>query len=263
MKKILNDVSETKTLAPDAPFAIREAFNQLRTILMYTITDNENGAPVFAITSSAEDTGKSTIIANLAISFSQINKKVLLVDADLRRPVLHDYFGYDDKRQGLSDYISGVCDNVVISNVRENLDLGTSGRIPPNPSELLPSPRFTACLNNWKKEYDLIFIDFPPIGIVTDSVVNIGPITGYIFTVRAGRSTAKRINTSLEMMERLGAKIVGVVLNDYDIKGSGYYRHDNKYRYEKTDKKASKRTTKRKDNEKNAAEKADGVDSAK
>lgn len=257
MKKILNDTTKVKTLAPDAPFAIREAFNQLRTNLMYTITDNENEAPVFAITSTAEDTGKSMIITNLAISFSQINKKVLLVDADLRCPVLHDYFGFDDKQSGLSDYISGLCDNVVISNVRENLDLVTSGRIPPNPSELLTSHRFTSCLDAWKKEYDIIFIDFPPVGIVIDSVVNLKSVTGYIFTVRAGRSTAKKINSSLEMMERLGAKIVGVVLNDYDIKGSGYYRHDHKYNKKKP-KKSSKR-----DNKKKAAEKDDGNDNQK
>jgi capsular exopolysaccharide synthesis family protein len=181
---------------------------------MYTITDDIDGAPVFAVTSSSEDTGKSMVIANLAISFSQLDKKVLLIDSDMRCPVLHDYFGYDDKQAGLSDYISGIANDVIIRGVRENLDLITSGRIPPNPSELLSSPRFTACLKKWKKEYDLIFIDFPPIGIVTDSVTNCKSITGYIFTIRSGRSTAKKINSSIEAMERLGAKIVGIVFVD-------------------------------------------------
>ena len=93
MKKKLTEAIEPKILAPDAPFAIREAFNQLRTNLMYTITDSNDGAPVFAVTSSNENTGKSTVIANLAISFSQLDKKVLLIDADMRCPVLHDLLG--------------------------------------------------------------------------------------------------------------------------------------------------------------------------
>lgn len=252
MKKKLNEVLETKTLTSDVPFAIREAFNQLRTNLMYTIADDSEDAPVFAITSSSENTGKSLIIANLAISFSQLDKKVLLIDADMRCPVLHDYFGFDDKKQGLSDYISGIASDVIIRNVRENLDLITSGRIPPNPSELLTSPRFTTCLNNWKKQYDIIFIDFPPIGIVTDSVANFKSITGYIFTIRSGKSTAKKINSSIEAMERLGAKIVGVVLNDYDIKGSGYYHHSHRYtKYEGKYSKSAKHS-------KSSAEKAEG-----
>ena len=257
MKKKLNDTLETPILSSDVPFAIREAFNQLRTNLMYTITEDVEDAPVFAITSSAESTGKSMIITNLAISFSQIDKKVLLIDADMRCPVIHDYFGFDDKQQGLSDYISGFSTDVIIRDVRKNLDIITSGRIPPNPSELLTSPRFTSYLNAWKKEYDIIFIDFPPIGVVTDSVANIKSITGYIFTIRSGRSTAKKINSSIESMERLGAKIVGVVLNDYDVKGAGYYHHNNKYskygsKYSESSKNAK--------NTKSSAEKADGSD---
>lgn len=257
MKKKLNDTPETQTLISDVPFAIREAFNQLRTNLMYTITDDLDGAPVFAVTSSSEDTGKSLVISNLAISFSNLDKKVLLIDADLRCPVIHDYFGFDDKQHGLSDYISGIASGVIIHDVIKNLDIITSGRIPPNPSELLASPRFAACLDTWKKEYDIIFIDFPPIGIVTDSVANFKSITGYIFTIRSGKSTAKKINSSIESMERLGAKIVGVVLNDYDIKGTGYYRHGRKY--SKYDDKYSRSS----ESARSSAEKAEGNDSEK
>lgn len=250
-KKVISNNTEPKILDTAAPFAIREAFNQLRTNLMYTIADNTGDAPVFAVTSSTEHTGKSTVITNLAISFTQLDQKVLLIDADLRCPVLHDYFGFDDQHQGLSEYISGIAKDVIVRDIRPNLDLITSGRIPPNPSELLTSPRFAACLEAWKKEYDIIFIDFPPIGIVTDSIANFKAITGYIFTVRSGKSTAKRINASIEAMERIGAKIVGVVLNDYDIKGSGRYNYGHTYdRYAKENAKDEKGT-------KRSAEKAD------
>lgn len=259
MMKKTNAISIPKILNPEAPFAIREAFNQLRTNLMYTIAESDDGAPVFAVTSSSEDTGKSTVIANLAISFTHLEQKVLLIDADMRCPVLHDYFGFDDKHQGLSELISGIAQDVIAHDVIKGLDLITSGRIPPNPSELLTSPRFAAFLNKWKKEYDIIFIDFPPIGIVTDSVASFKSITGYIFTVRSGKSTAKMINTSIEAMERLGAKIVGVVLNDYDIKGTSYRRHSHgkygKYgRYGKYYKENSKYV----ESAKKSAEKADG-----
>lgn len=254
MKKNTKDISLPKILNTEAPFAIREAFNQLRTNLMYTIADSSDGAPVFAVTSSSEGTGKSTVIANLAISFTQLEQKVLLIDADMRCPVLHDYFGFDDKHQGLSELISGIAKDVIVHDVIKGLDLITSGRIPPNPSELLTSPRFASLLEQWKKEYDIIFIDFPPIGIVTDSVASFKSITGYIFTIRSGRSTAKKINSSIETMDRLGAKIVGVVLNDYDLKGSIYRRHG-RGKYGKYSVESSKYA----ESARNTAEKADGA----
>lgn len=225
MKKRTVETLETKILDSEAPFAIREAFNLLRTNLMYSIADGAEQAPVFAVTSSSEGTGKSTVITNLAISFTQLGQKVLLIDADMRCPVLHEYFGIEDTNLGLSELISGIAKDVIVKDIIPNLDIITSGRIPPNPSELITSNRFAAFLDTWKKEYDVIFVDFPPIGIVTDSIANSKAITGYIFTVRSGKSTAKKINTSIEAMERIGAKILGVVLNDYDIKGTHHYGH--------------------------------------
>ena len=259
MKKtnnIIKDSLNPRILDPQAPFAIREAFNLLRTNLMYTIADNDSGAPVFAVTSPNEAAGKSTVITNLAISFAQLDQKVLLIDADLRCPVLHDYFGFDSKHQGLSELISGISKDVIVKDVRPNLDLITSGRIPPNPSELITSPRFASCLDKWKKEYDIIFVDFPPIGIVSDSVANCKSISGYIFTVRSGRSTAKSINNSIETMEKLGAKILGVVLNDYNLKGSGYYkRRSARYKYY-----SKSRSKYEQFAERNSAEKANSSD---
>ena len=236
MKKKLNDMLENPTLTSDVPFAIREAFNQLRTNLMYTITDDIDGAPVFAITSSSENTGKSMVITNLAISFSQLEKKVLLIDADLRCPVIHDYFGFDDKQQGLSDYISGLSKDVVIRDVRPNLDLITSGRIPPNPSELLSSPRFTACLNAWKKEYDIIFIDFPPVGIVTDPITVSAHLNGFIFVAMANRSNSTRVNNAINSIKAVDGNVTGIVVNATNSKdtgkyGSGRYGYRYSYRY--------------------------------
>ena len=172
-----------KILTEDAPFAIREAFNLLRTNLMYTMTHSGGDAPIYAVTSTNENAGKSTVIANLALAFAQLDKKVLLIDGDMRCPVIHKHFNIDSHKNGLSELISGIKDDVTIKDVCPNLDVITSGRIPPNPSELLMGPRFVEYVEKWKKEYDIIFIDFPPIGIVTDAIVNCNSITGYIFVL--------------------------------------------------------------------------------
>ena len=222
----------TKVLTDNAPFAIREAFNQLRTNLMYTMSGDCNGAPVYGITSTSENAGKSTVIVNLAISFAQLDKKVLLIDGDMRCPVIHKHFSIDAHNVGLSELISGISKDVIVKDIRPNLDIITSGRIPPNPSELITSPRFAQYIEEWKQSYDIIFIDFPPVGVVTDSIANHTNITGYIFTIRAGQCNAKEITASIETIEQVGAKIVGIVLNDHNIKGSDRYKH-NPSRYNK------------------------------
>ena len=221
-----------KILTDDAPFAIREAFNLLRTNLMYTMSHSEGIAPIYAVTSTNENAGKSTVIANLALAFAQLDKKVLLIDGDMRCPVIHKHFELDSHRNGLSELISGIKDDVIVQGICPNLDIITSGRIPPNPSELLMSPRFVKLIEKWKKEYDIIFIDFPPIGIVTDAIANCKDITGYIFVVRSGQNSAKEIASSISTLEQVGAKIVGIVLNDYNIKGADKYKHS-KSRYKK------------------------------
>ena len=228
--KVTEENFESRLIDVNAPFAIREAFNMLRTNLMYTMTDSEQGCPIYAITSTIENTGKSTVIANLAISFANLSKKVLLIDGDLRCPTLYRFFGQEARQPGLSEVISGIETDVIVKDVRPNLDLITSGRIPPNPSELITSANFVHLLDAWKNEYDLIFIDFPPVGIVADSIAICKAITGYIFTIRSGISGAKSVNSAIESMERIGAKIIGVVLNDYDLKGGvGGYRRHGKY----------------------------------
>ena len=249
MKKKNNQKESTVTrvLTDETPFAIREAFNLLRTNLMYTLSDTDGSAHIYGVTSTAEGAGKSTIIVNLAISFAQLNKKVLIIDGDMRRPTLHTFFDVDPLNAGLSELLSGINDNVIVRDIKPDLDIITSGRIPPNPSELITSPKFSEYLESWKSEYDVIFIDFPPIGIVTDAVANCKMINGYIFVIRSGKSNAKGVNSCIESMEKIGAKIVGVVLNDYNMKGSvGYSRSGSRYaakansKYELADEKRKK-----------------------
>lgn len=230
MKKKNLSINEKAPILMDesTPFAIRESFNQFRTNLMYTFTESD-GCPIFGITSVNEGTGKSTLLTNLALSFSQIGKKVLLVDADMRCPAIYRFFDIDPNHPGLSEVISGIESNVIIENVKPSLHLITSGRIPPNPSELLTSKKLKDLLQEWKQSYDIIFLDFPPVGLITDAVTVCQELDGYIFTVSSGKDNAKEVNNCIASMEQIGAKIVGIVLNDYNLKGSSSYYYRNRY----------------------------------
>ena len=227
MKKNMLATTSIKLLNETTPFAVREAFNQLRTNLLYTVIESDS-CPVFAITSVSESSGKSTVIANLAVSFAQMGKKVLLVDGDMRCPMVYRFFGLDGQQAGLSELISGIQPDVIHKDIRPGLDLITSGRIPPNPSELLTSQKLQDLLAEWKTVYDFVFFDFPPIGVVTDALTICQSVNGYLFDVRSGRNHAKDVLTAIEDMEQVGAKIVGIVLNDYNIKGSGS-RYSSRY----------------------------------
>ena len=169
--------------------------------------------------------GKSTISANLAISFSQVGKKVLLIDGDMRRPSQHRIFGYEKTQIGFSELLAGISENVedVICSPCPNLYLLTSGGIPPNPSELLLSKKFDEYITKWKKEYDIIFIDFPPVGIVTDPITVSSHLNGFIFVAMANRSNAVRVNNSINSIKAVGGKITGLVVNATNSKGIGKY----------------------------------------
>ena len=229
MKKKNIRVNRPRLIDENTPFAIREAFNMLRTNLLYTVSDVTDRCPIYAITSAGENAGKSTVIANLALSFTNLGKRVLLIDGDMRCPTIFHIFDKDIDAPGLSELISGVCNDVVQKDVRPGLDLITSGRIPPNPSELITGIRFTELLESWKETYDVIFIDFPPVDIVSDSLAVCQQITGYIFAVRSGKTRAATANNTIHAMEQVGARIVGVVLNDYSMKGSTKYGYNDHY----------------------------------
>ncbi len=217
-----------RLLSKETPFAIAEAFKLLRTNLCYT-TKGEDCA-VFGITSAYVGAGKSTLVANTAISFAEMGKRVLLLDGDLRCPVQHRVFNLDPKSYGLSEILAGVCKNdteAIRPSGINNLDVVTSGRIPPNPAELLASAKLRSFIEEAKKNYDVIFIDLPPICEVSDAGVISDVVTGYSFVVRAAYSDRRLIGLALETLESLGSSMIGFILNDVDIKSGDYYK--NKY----------------------------------
>ncbi len=239
-------ILETRLMNDSTPFAIREAFNHLRTNLMYTLNDEE-GCPIFAVTSAGAASGKSTLMANIAISYAMASKKILLIDADMRAPMQYRIFNMDKKLPGLSELLSGIEESdapLLRSTEKEGLHVLLAGLTPPNPSELILSNRFEQYLKKWRMEYDAIFIDFPPVGIVTDTLAIHQLVTGYIFVVRSDRCDSRKVSAALDAMEKVNAKILGIVLNDLDAKSYGggysyrkskyskysnYYRYSNKY----------------------------------
>jgi capsular exopolysaccharide synthesis family protein len=185
---------------------------------------------VYGITSAYVSAGKSMIIANIAISFAQMDKRVLLIDGDLRCPVQHRIFKLDNKVNGMSELLAGVCsfEEVYLrSGGFDNLDIITSGRIPPNPAELLASDNMKAFLERARENYDVVLIDLPPVCEVSDAGIISDLVTGYAFVVRAGYSDRRMIEMAVETMEGFDASFVGFILNDIDIKSGDYYK--NKY----------------------------------
>ena len=225
------DRRTVRMLDESAPFAIKEAYNQLRTNLLYTANDASN-CPVYAVTSAEAGDGKSTVISNLAISFAQANKKVLLVDADMRRPAQFQNFKLHKNQNGLSELLSGIeqYDESMLSNPFPNLLVLTSGCIPPNPSELMLSSKFEALVEQWKKDFDVIFIDLPPVGIVSDPLSVATFVDGYVFVVMANKTDARHLNAAIGTLEQINAKVLGTVLAGSNLKGGRSYKYKYSYR---------------------------------
>lgn len=222
-----------KLLGEDTPFAISEAFKTLRTNLFYTAKGEK--CPVFAITSTFANGGKSLIITNLAVSYAQLEKRVLLIDCDLRNATVHKIFNID-RAGGMSELLASDDTNIdkYIKRTRyPNLSVMTAGGTPPNPAELLASVRMAKFIEFVKQHYDIIFIDLPPIALVSDAMIMSPYVTGYLFAVRAGIDDTKSLSYALSSMEQTNSQIVGFVLNDVDTKSSGYYggRYGNYGRY--------------------------------
>ena len=209
--------------APRSPYA--EAFRNLRTSLLLSSADE---APRhLVITSSSPGEGKSTNCQNLAIVLTQLGRRVLMIDADLRRPRLHESLGMD-RGAGLSTYLSGNSELEPLIQATEIPGLFgiTAGPAPPNPSELLGSQRMGQALE-WlvgEGEFDHVVIDSPPILAVSDSIVLSALCQATIVVVRSGAATTDRLRTSFERLKQARGRVIGTVLNAVPAsEGYGYY----------------------------------------
>ena len=209
----------------DPRSSVAEAFRTLRTNLEFFSLDNP--VRTLVVTSAGPGEGKSTTLANLAITTAQTEKKVYLVDCDLRRPVLHQLFGTTNEI-GLTNMIR---DDALRSNppLRETqvpgLWLLPSGPLPPNPSELLGSKRMEEVIARLKDDADLVLFDTPPSMLVTDAAVLASKVDGVLLVFSAGRTKRDHAQKAKALMEKVNARLVGVVLNNVraDSNLRGYY----------------------------------------
>ena len=211
-KKNRNSNAEmrTETISDKSKFAIVESYKSARSNIMFSLSADDD--KLFAVTSYSKGEGKSTVSANLAISFSKMEKKVLLVDCDLRRPNIHNIFKIENQA-GLSNVIGKMVEfeEVIHRNVLTNLDVLPSGTIPPNPSELLCSPKFTNLIKKLYEEYDYIIFDTPPIGVVSDALLLKDLIAGFVVVLRERSTTHGDVQNIMDSMKLADAKILGFV----------------------------------------------------
>ncbi len=213
---------------PKSP--ISEAYRVLRTNIQYSSVDKPLKSIV--VTSSSPMEGKTTTVANLAVTFAQAGNKVLLIDSDMRKPRLHKIFVMSNAR-GLTDLLAEHDDykRYIRSSDVPNLDILTCGTIPPNPSELLASNAMKQFMQEVKMDYDMIFMDSPPIVNVTDAAVISTFVDGTILVAYSGRVETGALKRAKELLDKVNANILGVVLNKINKKaGANYYYYN--YNYE-------------------------------
>jgi capsular exopolysaccharide synthesis family protein len=167
--------------------------------------------------------GKSTLAANLAISVAQTGKRVLLIDADLRRPQLHLLFSVSNN-VGVASVLEGTTEvsDATIASAVPGLSIMPSGPLPSNPSELLSSPRMKEMLESLAEKYDLVLLDTPPLLAVTDPSAVAARVDGVILTLRLGKQSRPRAQRAREILATLGAHVLGVVVNAVESRESRY-----------------------------------------
>ena len=217
---------------------VSEAYRSLRTSLLYTGVDKNIKS--ILVSSAGPGEGKTTTVANMAITYANLGKKTLLIDTDLRRPVVHKILDLK-KDFGITNYLSGVEDDfssLIQKTDIENLSVVTSGIIPPNPSELLGSTKMSKLVKDLENTWDVVLFDSPPLVAVTDATMVSKEIDKIIIVVKVGHTDKRAFEHTISSLKNVGAPIGGVVLNAVTQKdGYGsyyyYYQYYNYYGSEK------------------------------
>ena len=215
----------------DATSTASEAFRAIRTNLDYIVAPN--GSKVVLVTSNIPNEGKTVVAANLASVIGMSEKRVIILSLDLRRPEMHHKFGLSNK-VGMSDLLAGkvsLKEAIWEHAIYPNLNIITSGRIPPNPAELLSSNKMKSVIEALKKEYDYIILDTPPINYVADAVTLFKLADINLFVVKSDFTEVKHINEFNKLVEKLSLENVGIILNSVKKKYNNLEQFDYKYLY--------------------------------
>ncbi len=201
---------------------VSEQFRTIRTNITFSMPDKE--IKTILVTSATPGEGKSTNVANIGVVFAQEGKKIVIVDADLRKPTMHYTFLLQNAR-GLSNLLTRQLTMLEVVNRTDipNLFVLTSGPIPPNPAELLASKTLDSVMEELKKEFDIIIFDAPPILSVTDAQILSNKCDGTLLIVNSGAVENSSVIKAKASLESSKATILGVVLNNYKLPRSQYY----------------------------------------
>ena len=228
---------DNANISSDLKFRIEEAYKSIRANIMFSVV--KKGCKIIVVSSSLPNEGKTTTTVNLAASISQADQRVLLIDGDLRKPKIHQYFSVSSA-PGLTDYLSDVASarhkmdifGIIHPTKYENLSVITSGTIPPNPAELLGSDFMRDFLNGISKDFDYIIIDTPPLNVVSDALPLIRESDGIVLVVRDNQTTHPELQKALSSLEFIDAKILGFVVNFVESKaGKGNGASYDSYNY--------------------------------
>jgi capsular exopolysaccharide synthesis family protein len=227
-KKILLENNRKRLVKSDTAFDVKESYKELRTNIMFSLS--KKGCKKIMVTGSVASEGKSTTCTNVAITFAEVGSKILLVDCDLRKPNLGNLFN-KKKEKGLSNVLVNETElnDVIFHSDYTNLDVIFAGNIPPNPTELLSSDTMSYVVDELSKRYDYIFFDTPPVSIVTDAVLISKLMDGVVMVSRQNYTERKMLSQSIDKLCFVGAKIIGIVLNDVDSSKVGYGKYGGKY----------------------------------
>lgn len=221
----------------DSRSPVSEAYRAIRTNLQFAGAGKQLKTLVF--TSAVPSEGKSTTVANLAIVMGQDDKHILLIDCDMRKPVIHRRFGLLNR--GLSNcFVEDLpLKEVIQADVFPNLDVVTSGPVPPNPAELLGSKKMKALLQEAAEAYDYVFLDMPPVLAVTDAALMSSQVDGTVLVIGSGDISPDEGKQAQSVLEKVHANILGVILNKVpQHHKSGYYYY---YYYDEDHHKKRKR----------------------
>jgi succinoglycan biosynthesis transport protein ExoP len=214
----------------DSRSLISEAYRTIRTGLLLS----QAGEPprTILVSSAQSSEGKTTSSVNIAVCLASAGGRVVIIDADLRRPSLYTHFNINPDAPGIVEVIAGLqtVDDVIVREPIKRVSVIPCGRIPPNPAELLGSLEMATLIDRLSTEYDYVIIDSPPILPVTDSVILSRYVDGVVLVVKAGETPKKVLKDAKHRLQAVGARFLGAVLNNVDV-GSGEYRYYNRYYY--------------------------------
>ena len=240
-KKKKNSSASTRFLLqnaimdPSLKFRVEEAYKSIRTNIMLSVM--KKGCKIIVVSSSMANEGKTTTTTNLAISISQADQRVLLIDGDLRKPKVHHYFSIPNA-PGLTNYLGAAANSrsaqkvdlfsIIHPTEYKNLSVIASGSIPPNPAEVLGSEMMSEFIKEISQHFDYIIIDTPPINVVSDALPVIRESDGVVMVVRSNSSTHPELQKALDSLKFIDAKILGFVVNYESENRSkhGYYKYN-------------------------------------